>query len=362
MIENCLKYAKKAKKQGKPIVGIFCEYTPREIIMAANAVPVCMCGGSNQTISAAEQDLPANLCPLIKSSYGYAKLKCNPFLEMSDLLVGETTCDGKKKMFEILGQTRPMYILELPQKVDDKQAFEHWKQELVKFKKYLEKKFRTTITNKRLKDAIKVMNQERQLRRRIAELAKSNPPLLTGLDILNAKSLIAGIPEDFKVYEEIISSARRNGSKGDVRPRILVTGVPMPHEAEKVMRIIEDVGGAVVAQENCTGLRPIEADVREDIDPIQALAEKYFYLPCSVMTPNTRRLQALDRLIKQYQPQAVIELIWQGCLTYDVESYFIRKHIKGKHRLPYLKIETNYSPSDSGQLKSRIQALLEMID
>jgi len=337
--------------------------------MAANAVPVCMCGGSNQTISAAEQDLPANLCPLIKSSYGYAKLKWNPFLEMSELLVGETTCDGKKKMFEILGQTRPMYILELPQKVDDKQAFEHWKQELVKFKKYLEKEFGTRITNKRLKGAIKLMNQERQLRRQIAELAKPNPPLLSGLDILNAKSLISGIPEDFKVYKEIVSYALRKGSKDDGlpagrqgRPRILVTGVPMPHEAEKVMKLIEQSGGAVVAQENCTGLRPIDTDVREDIDPIQALAEKYFYLPCSVMTPNTRRLEALDRLIKQYQPQAVIELIWQGCLTYDVESYFIRRHIKQKHRLPYLKIETNYSPSDAGQLKSRIQALLEMID
>ncbi|MHC4714255.1 MAG: 2-hydroxyacyl-CoA dehydratase, partial [Planctomycetota bacterium] len=119
MIPNCLEYAKEAKADGRPIVGIMCEYTPRELIMAAGAVPVCLCGGSAKTIPAAEERLPANLCPLIKSTFGYHVLKSNPFLEMADLVVAETTCDGKKKMYELMAEDRPVYILELTQKEDD---------------------------------------------------------------------------------------------------------------------------------------------------------------------------------------------------------------------------------------------------
>ena len=117
MIEHCYEYAVAAKAAGRPVVGILCEYTPRELIMAAGGVPVCLCGGSAKTIPAAEQHLPANLCPLIKSTYGYHVLRSNPFLEMADLVVGETTCDGKKKMYELMAETRPMYVLELPHKV-----------------------------------------------------------------------------------------------------------------------------------------------------------------------------------------------------------------------------------------------------
>ena len=98
MIDHCHEYAVAAKEAGRPVVGILCEYTPRELIMAAGGVPVCLCGGSAKTIPAAEQQLPANLCPLIKSTFGYHLLRGNPFLEMADLVVGETPCDGKKKM------------------------------------------------------------------------------------------------------------------------------------------------------------------------------------------------------------------------------------------------------------------------
>ena len=116
MISHCLEYATNARAEGRPIVGILCEYAPRELIFAAGAVPVCLCGGSLEMIGPAENDLPANLCPLIKSTYGYHVEKANPFLEMADLIVAETTCDGKKKMYELMARTREMAILELPQK------------------------------------------------------------------------------------------------------------------------------------------------------------------------------------------------------------------------------------------------------
>ena len=169
MIENCLKYAEAAKADGKPIVGILCEYTPRELIMAAGGVPVCLCGGSAQMIPPAEEHLPANLCPLIKSTYGFHVEKKNPFLEMADLIVAETTCDGKKKMYELMAQSRPMHILELPQKPDDSDAMAHWVSELRKLKTKLEDAFGVRITDERIRQAIATMNRERRLRRRLAE-------------------------------------------------------------------------------------------------------------------------------------------------------------------------------------------------
>lgn len=364
MVANCLGYAKKSKKEGKPIVGIFCEYTPRELIIAAGAVPVCMCGGSEETISAAEEDLPSNLCPLIKSSYGFAKLKWNPFLEMADLLIAETTCDGKKKMYELLSKKKEIYVLEMTQKSDDRESFNHWKEEIVKMKKFLKKKFKVSITDDKLRQAINTMNRERKLRKGIAELAAEKPPLISGSNVLLAKSLISGIPKDIEMYENLIGAirkrAKQNGGKYDGLIRVLLTGVPIPHEAEKVMNIIEDSGGVVVAQETCTGLKPLVEDVSEKGDPVTAIAEKYFHLPCSCMTPNKRRFDLLDSLIKKYSPQAVVELVWHACHTYNIEAFLAQTHIEKKHKLPYLKLETDYSPSDSAQLKVRIQALLEI--
>ena len=364
MVTNCLGYAKKAKKDGKPVVGIFCEYTPRELIMAAGAVPVCMCGGSEETISAAEEDLPSNLCPLIKSSYGFAKLKWNPFLEMADLLIADTTCDGKKKMYELLSKSKEIYVLEMTQKSDDRESFNHWKEEIVKLKKFLEKKFKVSITADKLRQAIRTMNRERKLRKGIAELAAEKPPLISGCNVLLAKSLISGIPKDFEMYERLTGAvkkqAKQNGEKFNGLIRVLLTGVPLPHEAEKVMKIIENSGGVVVAQESCTGLKPLEEGVSEKGDPVTAIAEKYFHLPCSCMTPNKRRFDLLDRLIGKYAPEVVVELIWQACHTYNIEAFLVQAYIEKKHKLPYLKLETDYSPSDSARLKVRIQALLEI--
>ncbi len=364
MIQNCLEYATAQKEAGKRIVGILCEYTPRELIMAAGGVPVCLCGGSAKTIPAAEEQLPANLCPLIKSTFGYHAQKSNPFLEMADLVVGETTCDGKKKMYELMAESRPMYVLELPQKADDPDALEHWVCELEKFWSFLEDHFNVQVTDGQISEAIRVMNRERALRRELASLMQSDPPPLTGRLLLDFKSSISGIPADFEQYERAIDMLRSKPPDVELssRVRVLMTGVPMAHGAERVLDIVEDNGGLVVAMENCTGLKPILDDVDEDApDPIRALAERYFHLPCSVMTPNDRRPEILRRMVEQYRPQCVIELIWQACLTYDVEASRIRRFAEEELGLPYLRIETDYSPSDSARIAVRVEALFETV-
>jgi len=248
MIPNCLQYAQDAKAKGRRIVGILCEYTPRELIMAADAVPVCLCGGSAEAIGPAEEHLPANLCPLIKSTYGYHVRKANPFLEMADMIVAETTCDGKKKMYELMGQTRAMHVLELPQKPDDPDAMAHWVSELRKLKARLEEGFGVAISDERIRQAIRTMNRERSLRRQLAELMKADHPPLTGRQLLQYKSSISGICDDFAQYERALEmyAAKEHAARENSKVRVLMTGVPMAHGAERVLEIVESHGGLVV--------------------------------------------------------------------------------------------------------------------
>jgi benzoyl-CoA reductase/2-hydroxyglutaryl-CoA dehydratase subunit BcrC/BadD/HgdB len=382
MIDHCYDFAESARAQGRPIVGIMCEFTPREIILAAGAVPVCLCGGSAATIPAAEQLLPANLCPLIKSTFGYQVTGKNPFLNWADLVVAETTCDGKKKMFELLGESKPMYVLELPQKAEESDPLEHWVLELRKFQQFLASRFAVDITDSKLRQGIELMNRERRLRRQLADLMLAEPPPITGRQLLEFKSLISGIEADLQQYERALqmyapagdqTAATQHATRNTPHEpcttqrapavRALLTGVPLVHGAERVLELIEGCGAVVVCMENCTGLKPIleDVDLDNEPDPIRAIGQKYYHLPCSVMTPNPRRFETLRGLAAKFRPQCVIELVWQACLTYDVESWKVRKLVEEELQLPYLKITTDYSPSDSARITGRVEALLEMV-
>jgi benzoyl-CoA reductase/2-hydroxyglutaryl-CoA dehydratase subunit BcrC/BadD/HgdB len=101
--------------------------------------------------------------------------------------------------------------------------------------------------------------------------------------------------------------------------------------------------------------------VEEEGDPLEAIAKKYFRLPCSCMTPNRGRTELLERLASEYRADAVIDLVWQACHTFNVESYLIERYVRETLSMPYMKIETDYSDSDRERLKVRIQTLMEML-
>ena len=234
-----------------------------------------------------------------------------------------------------------MYVLELPQKAEAPDALEHWVLELRKFQQHLATRYATDITEAKLIQAIQLMNRERSLRRQLADLMTLETPPLTGRQLLDFKSIISGVEADLQQYEH----------------------VPLAHGAERVLELIENAGAVVVCMENCTGLKPIleDVDLDSESDPIRAIAKKYYHLPCSVMTPNPRRFQSLRALAAKFRPQCVIELVWQACLTYDVESWQVRKLAEEELRVPYLKITTDYSPSDSVRITARVEALFETV-
>lgn len=358
---------KELKDRGVPVVGTFCTYFPVEIAMAMGAATVSLCSTSDETIPAAEKDLPKNLCPLIKSSYGFAATKKCPFFYFSDLVVGETTCDGKKKMYEYLGQFKDVFTMELPNR-QTKDGLTLWKNEIIRFKEYLEQKFHVAITEEQIRNAVKIQNEGRVALKRLYELMRLDPAPMTGQELFSVLYGSTFKPDRSKIPGEVNAIADRGekeyaeGKMLEKKPRILVTGCPIGGATEKVIKAIEDNGGVVVTFENCGGAKSVDRLVEEDAEDIyEAIAKRYLSIGCSVMTPNPNRIELLGRLIDEYQVDGVVEMILQACHTYNVESLGIRRFVNDEKHKPYISVETDYSQADIGQLNTRIAAFIEML-
>ncbi|MGK0704322.1 double-cubane-cluster-containing anaerobic reductase [Yokenella regensburgei] len=354
------------KERGVPLVGTYCTFMPQEIPMAAGAVVVSLCSTSDETIEEAEKDLPRNLCPLIKSSYGFGKTDKCPYFYFSDLVVGETTCDGKKKMYEYMAEFKPVHIMQLPNSTTDDASRALWKAEMQRLKEAVEARFGATIDETALREAIALRNRERKALADFYHLGQLNPPALSGTDLLKVvygatfrfdkEALIA----ELEAMTATVKAGWLTGQRLDPRPRILITGCPIGGAAEKVVRAIEENGGWVVGYENCTGAKATERNVAETGDVWEALADKYLAIGCSCVSPNTQRLKLLSEMVEEYQADGVIDVILQACHTYAVESLAIKRHVRQQHDIPYMAIETDYSTSDIGQLSTRVAAFIEM--
>lgn len=360
---------KQIKDAGGLIAGIFCTFTPLEILDAAGIIPVSLCGMSNETVPAAEVYLPKNLCPLVKSSYGFAVSDKCPYTYFADLIVGETTCDGKKKMYEMLGNIKDTCILHLPQGMGRDYALEMWARELRRMISLLEEKFHVVVTEEKLRRAARERNAQRRARCRLMELQKLTPPPMRGYQLYKA---LEGA--GFKFYHgEILAALTRLAddvesayARGEcpVDPgakRILVTGCPIGGVLDKTVRVLEDHGGVAVCFENCSGIKAafqMVDDTAEDI--VTAIAGRYLEIGCSVMTPNPGRMELLTRLCREYRVDGIVEVVLQACHTYNIESWTVRS-LAGDLGVPYLGIETDYSAGDAGQLDTRMEAFLEML-
>ncbi|RHS77465.1 2-hydroxyacyl-CoA dehydratase [Firmicutes bacterium AM43-11BH] len=365
--KNSFLAVKQLKDKGIPVIGAYCTYFPKEIAMAMGAATVGLCSTSDETIPDAEKDLPKNLCPLIKSSYGFAKTDKCPFFYFSDVVVGETTCDGKKKMYEYMSEFKDVFVMELPNS-QSATSLQLWKSEIVRFKEYLEEKFGVAITEEKIAEAIKEENEVRKSLKNLYEVMKHEPAPIKGHDLFKVlygsgfKFDRKAIPTEVNALTEKIEKEYAEGKMLESRPRILVTGCPIGGATEKIVTAIEENGGVVVAYENCSGAKSIDKLVdEENPDVYQALAERYLAIGCSVMTPNPNRLELLERLIDEYQVDGVVEMTLQACHTYNVETLAIRKFVNEKMGLPYINVETDYSQADVGQLNTRIAAFLEML-
>jgi benzoyl-CoA reductase/2-hydroxyglutaryl-CoA dehydratase subunit BcrC/BadD/HgdB len=368
VIPNASAAIKSVRDQGKKFVGFYCVFAPQELIVAADAVPVTLCATKEEPIADGEKYLPRNFCPLIKSSYGFAITEKCAFFNNSEFIIGETTCDGKKKMFELMEKFKPTVVLEVPQSAKGEAQKQYWRSEVARCKQEIEQRLGVTITDDKMKAAIKDLNEQRGLMRELASLNTAIPAPLSGVDTLKvmwARNFTFDRAAFNKELSELIAELKAMKAKGEgvlpkKAPRIIVTGVPTGVGSEKVIRIIEESGAAVVYLENCAGMKQYLHDVATTGSPLDAIADKYLQTPCSCMSPNTGRLELLAKLAKEYHADGVVDITWVGCHTYNVESRVLKEYLSAHGNVPLLQIETDYSQGDAGQIKTRIEAFLEM--
>lgn len=360
----------KAQEEGKKIFGTFCVYVPDELIFAANAIATGLCGGSQFWVPGGEKVLPTNTCPLIKASVGARLDRTCPFFRIADMYIGETTCDGKKKAWEILAEDVPVHVMDLPQMKREKDI-KAWAEEIKELKKVIEEFTGNKVTTESLAESIKLINNKRKALSRLYECRKADNVPISGRDALVVSQIaFYDDPTRFtqmtnKLCDELEQRIKdgvsivKEGTK-----RILLTGTPLAVPNWKLHNIIETSGAVVVCEEMCTGTRYFENLVDESkttIDEqIDALANRYMGINCACFTPNKARIDDIIRLAKEYKVDGVIDVNLKFCSLYDVEGYTVEKALK-EAGIPVMGIETDYTDNDAEQLRTRIGAFIEMI-
>jgi benzoyl-CoA reductase/2-hydroxyglutaryl-CoA dehydratase subunit BcrC/BadD/HgdB len=357
-------------KNGGKVVATYCVFVPEELVWAADAIPVGLCAGTQFSVPIAETVLPRNTCALIKSSFGFKLGRVCPYVQASHLIVGETTCDGKKKMFEILNEYQPVYVMEVPNKKTERSR-QLWRGEVIAFKEIIERLTGNKITPEKLGQAIELVNQRRVALQRLYNFRKRSPVPISGKDALLATqvSFYDDAKRDTRMLNILCDELEQRVSSGQGvapqnTPRILISGSPMAIPNWKLHHIIESTGAVVVCEESCTGTRFFSDLVKptpNDLDEqLSAIADRYMNIHCACFTPNDEREDDVVRLAKEYKADGVIHYNLQFCHTYANEAVKMEKRLQ-QEKIPLLRIETDYSDEDTGQLKTRVEAFLEMI-
>jgi len=355
---------------GGKIVGTFCLYVPEEIVRAAGAWCVGLCAGAEFGYDEVERIMPRNTCALIKSFMGFELTNVCPYIKESDLIVGETTCDGKKKAYELLGEMQNVYVMELPQ-MKRPQDVAFYRAELDEFRGKVEELTGKSLTAETLKASIKEVNDKRRALQRIAATRAASPAPISGKDALLATQVAFydDVPRYTQMMNKLADELEQRVADGvGVAPagakRILITGTPMALPNWKLHDIIEKSGGIVVGEEMCTGSRYYDALVPEDGETVEAmfdaLAEKYMDINCACFTPNQGRMDDIVRMAREYNADGVIDYALNFCATYQAEAFTVEKTLQAAE-IPVMKIDTDYSAEDIGQLSTRVEAFLEMI-
>lgn len=359
-----------AKKEGRTVIGTFCVYVPEEIILAAGGICIGLCGGSQGPIPDAEKVLPRNICPMVKSAYGFKIAKVCPYFQSVDFVYGETTCDAKKKTWELLNREVPTYVMEIPQMKRQRDK-EFWLEEIKDFKSHIEQITGKKINSEDLLKGIKIMNNKRKALQRLNKLQHHKPSVISGKDVLLIEQIaFYDDPVRFtQKVNELCDELEERIKKGIFiapgnAPRVMVSGTPMALPNWKIHNIVENSGGIVVNDESCIGTRYYKDLVDETITDLnkqlEILTERYMKIDCSCFTPNDERVEQVLKEYRESKADGIIHYCLQFCHTYNIEAVKI-KEACDKNKIPFIQIESDYSPEDIGQLQTRIEAFLEQI-
>ncbi len=365
------------KEKGKKVIGYTCLFAPTEMILAADAIPVGVNSGWYDTAKLGDRVVPVEVCPVIRSTIGAKMIELSPFLELSDVLISVLTCDGMTKLSEILSDSKTIWDMNIPRVKDAPQSLHFWNQEIRYIKTQIEELTGNKITRKNLKAAIEETQNATRAFRRLQDLRKG-PPVIMGRDAMLVNQ--AYLWDDKKRWTEKTEALCNELEQRAQRkewvcpldtPRVLVTGTPMFWPDNwKLPTLVEEGNpkGIIVADELCSGERilndPVGVDEWNMDDMLNAIGDRYLMAstcPCFTSKDgNEDRINWLVNKVKESNVQGVIYYVVRGCMLYAMEYTRIKKALD-KINIPVYYLDTDYTREDVGQMKTRVEAFLEML-
>jgi benzoyl-CoA reductase/2-hydroxyglutaryl-CoA dehydratase subunit BcrC/BadD/HgdB len=358
-----------ARDGGRKMVGYLPGgYVPEEIIHAAGAVPLCLCeGGNYRTTEAALSTVPGVICPFARAQIGEMAAKTNPYYTILDLVVAPITCQHLKKVAEVWEYREDVEVFKLgvPHQRGDLEM-EYFAERLKALAGRLERLTGREITHQRLEASIALYDRMNGLLNDIGLMRRDPASVVNTKDLvkLHHASFYADpafmTDELGRLKKELEATGPEERSN---RPRFLLTGPNLAHGDTAILELIEAAGGDVVAEEFFEGMRYCRPAITSGGEPTRRLAESCLRdrLPPAFMRSSTRvRLEHTLKLIEDFRISGVIWYELLCCETYDQESYFFFKEL-GERGIPMLIVESDYSPLDTGSLKTRIGAFMELM-
>ena len=362
--------ARELKKQGKQIMGYLCAFTPVEIITAAGFVPFRIKGDVNEPITKADTEMETIVCPLVRSCFDMALKGKYEFL---DGIVIPHACDSICRTYDVWKYSLNLpyaHFINMPHGTGDA-SLEFYQEVLNTFRKSLSKFAGKEISDGALAEAIKLHNQNRARVKELYELRKSSPPLISGEELTKVLIAAVSLPveESIEMLGGVINEVKRRGALSAQKlARIMVIGAQVDDVA--FIKLIEDSGAWVVADDLCPGAREFMSQVDVTPDPIAGLAERYLRkIKCGrtyrEMEGNYQeyledRFGHMRRMIDDFGVDGVVLYIYKYCDPFGFEVPQIKSFIEAKGT-PVLYLEDEYSMSTIGRLRTRIQAFLELI-
>jgi benzoyl-CoA reductase/2-hydroxyglutaryl-CoA dehydratase subunit BcrC/BadD/HgdB len=366
-----------AKQKGKKVIGYTCLFAPIELILAADAIPVRVNSGWYDASKLGDRIVPVEVCPVVRSTIGAKMIALSPYLELSDALISVLTCDGMTKLGEILSDYKPVWAMSIPRVKDSAQSTRLWIEEIKAVKGQIEALTGNKINSKQLKSAIERTQKATKAFRRLQELRKGSPVIM-GRDamLVNQTYMWDDVDRWTAKTEALCDELEKRVSKKDWAcppdtPRVMITGTPMIWPDNwKVPTLVEEANppGVIVADELCSGERllydPVGVDEWSMNDMLNAIAERYLMAstcPCFTSKDgNEDRINWMLNKIKEWNVQGVIYYVVRGCMLYAMEYTRVKK-VLDRMSIPVYYLDTEYTREDVGQMKTRVEAFLEML-
>ena len=365
------------KEKGKKVIGYMCLFAPTELILAADAIPVRVNSGWYDTSKLGDRVVPVEVCPVIRSTIGAKMIELSPFLEQSDALISVLTCDAMTKLGEILSDYKTIWGMNVPHIKDSTQSLRFWNDEIKQMKTQIEQFTGNKITRKKLKETIEMSHRATKAFRRLQQLRKGSPVIMGRDAMLVNQTFVWDDKRRWTEKTEALCNEleqrvqRKDWVCAPDTPRVMITGTPMFWPDNwKLPSLVEEANpqGIIVADEQCSGERilndPVGVDEWSMDDMLNAIGERYLMAstcPCFTSKDgNEDRINWLLNKVKEWNVQGVIYYVVRGCMLYAMEYTRVKKALD-KINIPVYYLDTEYTREDVGQMKTRVEAFLEML-